>query len=126
MEAIIERLKASRAAYVESINRDGTEAGRIWASESAEFGELKRLSEWWHGETESSRTAVLANDEHDALGLGAFKLASQILDDATRSQCEDFWDEVLGDEDVRHEDEDFIRGFAKGAVQVFDEVKDQL
>jgi hypothetical protein len=116
---ILKRMQAAQEADTEDYE-DGKAAGRAWAAESATPKELKRLAahiekceshgsggEWWQLRGVLA-TAIRPKFKEVAEGMGAF------------------WEELLGDEAHRAADADFLRGFGQGAVEVWDEVSDEL
>ncbi len=102
METSIERLRASKAKFIDAVSSEGKEAGRIWARDHAEFDELERVaaldctSEW----------------------VGAF---AQLRDAIDPNQ--DLADDELGAEN--HSDE-YAAAFIGGAQEFYEEVRTQL
>jgi hypothetical protein len=112
-EDIVKRLKAAAEEDHEDYD-DGKAAGQEWAAETATPKELKRLAEYMErvrGDT-SARGLVTA-------------VRPKAKDDP--HAYESFWEEALGEEGAdRIKDRDFLRGFGAGAVEVWDEVSDEL
>lgn len=127
MNGVVDRLRKSKVEHVGELESQGVAAGSEWAKGTAEFAELKRLGSWWEGTRHSERELYLTTIEGNAYGSG-HSLAALITGDEHlhRSEGDQFWDFVSGDGDQRRYEDDFVRGFARGAVEVWDTVKDQI
>jgi hypothetical protein len=117
MEAAIERLKASKAAYTEEVSARGEAAGADWARDDAEYAELKALAQHWEGhpidDTSDAPEAFLG-----LIGPPA---------DVTHSEVDAFWERLGFEEsDPEKYSAEFWNGFVTGALAVFEEVKDKL
>jgi hypothetical protein len=124
MNEVIERLRASKQKFESEQFTQGHEAGQEWAKDAAEAEELIQLGKlrdrcgWrdWDG--------FFATGDRDAYGASErFVFAIWPERDGERAAATDFW-EQLGVEDVPSDE--FVRGFAEGALSVWDQVKDQL
>jgi hypothetical protein len=122
METVIARLRASKIEAGLDLYTLGHKDGIKWASEVAEYAELRRLErfdvvdmvERFHKRTDSVTWAELV----------AF---SVMANDRRRSHTEarGFWANIV---DPKHMDErlkspEFLRGFVHGAVEVYEQVK---
>lgn len=109
MATVVERLRASRIKHDQEMETLGTEAGRTWASDTAEFAELQRVSKIEPG----------AEDEWAAVAL------SRALDPNGEISSLGELSEALGllESDMTNE---FLAGFIEGATDVFNDVKDEL
>lgn len=130
MASVRERLKASKeAGETESYHR-GFDEGREWAMQTAEYAELKRLA----GERdECSGSGAVGIDDHfdgktvrwgDGLGGPADWLARSIRGPGSDSRdWSQVWEDVFGEDEAGSaaEDDQRLRGFLYGALDVFDE-----
>lgn len=118
MEDVINRLRESaKKAESESYER-GFEEGKSWAAKVAEVTELRRLEKIEDYPWELGGTSAYSDAEI---------LFFQIQPDADgdRDESERFWEHAFGD-DFDTDDTDLLRGFAEGALQVWNEVKGKL
>lgn len=118
MSAAIERLKKSKLAYAAEGYDRGHAAGVLWAQDTAEYGELKRLSNEW----ESAETT----ETDDAYGSpGVFLRMISGEDQLTRTEVDDLLANVgLDKRDDDAYSPDYWDGFVEGALEVFDKVED--
>jgi hypothetical protein len=105
MDKVVERLRASKERVQEADFEAGKTAGAQWAKQSAEYDELERL--WKYAED---------NQPEDEATL------RRLIDPDENRDWRDFW-ELLGRENPS---ENYVIGFAEGAVEVFDEVAYKL
>lgn len=108
MTTVVERLKASKERYLKEAENCGLDAGRSWASNTAEYPELRRVANYWQG----SRWEV---------ELGGLR---QLIDPDENLSTEEFC-ELVGCEGFEESDE-FAEGFAHGAAEVYDEVEAEM
>ena len=118
MQATIQRLKASKEAYAKEGAERGRNAGATWASQNAEYGELKLLDDNWQ-QVESCET-------DDAFGAPGVFLG-MIGMDVGRQDINEFWSN-LGFEvnDPDQYSAEWWDGFVEGALEVFQEVEDKI
>jgi hypothetical protein len=109
MNAVIERLRASKQLADEANNLSGKECGAAWARETAEYDQLHRV---WG--------ALLAAAEIDVSSLHRLIDPENELD---RAEWQEFWECHAGGATLT---DAFAAGFAEGANEVFEEVKDKL
>jgi hypothetical protein len=123
MSDVIQRLRASKRRAEDEESQQGYEDGRQWAEDRAEAEQLERLddlvrgSDWdrfFDGDSAYSwgdhLVWVMDADEHGG-----------------RYRTKEFWETVAGDNDYKlSSNEAYIRGFADGALSVWDAVKDKL
>ena len=129
VEDVINRLRASKRKHEASQYQEGFQVGRAWAEQSAEASELMQLAaiddeDFWKGDL-----------GHDGLGPfnpgEAFVFIIRPNSGGGRPEANCFWHEeapVGGDEEpeVFMADPEYVRGFAAGAVELWEEVKDKL
>jgi hypothetical protein len=127
MNDVIQRLRASKQRAEDSRYRDGEAAGRQWAKNKAEATELKKLERFReslsHQWDEYFTEVWGANDFSPGEWLGMHITA----DDEGAVECadaEEFWRSVLGDRS--YQEPVFAKGFAEGALTIWQEVKDKL
>jgi hypothetical protein len=119
---MIHRLRVSRAQAEKRAYDEGLIAGRAWVCEIAEHSQLAKL-------------AALRDDPEVPW---ASNFLPSACSEATPSNClgdylkcgddqeaTDFWEEAVG-EGVDVERPEFVRGFAEGALEVWDGIKDQI
>jgi hypothetical protein len=113
METVIERLRASREESRQRNELSGIEAGREWARHHATFDELERLAAAWKqmppGSSDQEYAGVFCRAIDPEREMSASKL---------REHC-------FGEERANVSDA-YVAGFFEGAVDVFEDVKDEL
>jgi hypothetical protein len=129
MNDVITRLRASKQRKREDVHFEGFQAGWGWASKSAEADQLERLE---------LMSASLRDDVWDwSFGTdhprdGAFFFFRIIHPDkdaenSDSSAVREFWLDAVGDHYVELiRDSEYLRGFARGALDLWLEIKDQL
>lgn len=117
MNGVIERLRASKAKFVESMSSEGRVCGAEWAKNEAEFDELRSIS--------SSRANELLERHEDGMSL-----ARELYEFVTKN---DFFNDddlaqfyQLGDDIAESLTLEFITGFVEGARDVWGEVSTQI
>ena|ERR1700722_15160683 len=120
MTEAVNRLLESQELWSADYRRFGKAAGRTWAKKEADVIELRRLEQFSH----NFRSHDWSWDKHDS---DAFALALAIfvaIDgwDSDRSNCEEFWEKVLGNECP---DGAELEGFVEGALAIWQEAKQQ-
>jgi hypothetical protein len=120
MNTVIERLRSSKAKADAQERVAGHSAGRKWAMEDADYGELVRVVEWSR-ENGDAWDGVEWNAPFGAAGW----LYAAIEDDGRplNDDVEAFWESVAQSDSPTDE---FVRGFVEGVVEVWDEVSDKL
>ena len=113
MTDLVERLRASKNAHLESEQVVGKEAGRTWATNSAEYQELARLVavpfDAWND-----------NDLSYNVGKG---ITGANDDNEGYSEINDFWELRAG---TCEPSDEFVEGFCDGALEVWNEVADKV
>lgn len=116
MEAVIERLRASKTKWEEEVKGTWLEDGRKWASDTADYEQLSEIGEL---------DLDTIDDPQDRHGLMLLRAFAQVLcGDVTASDIEDARMFLSGD-DLRLTRQ-HIRWFLEGAQAVWHEVKDKL
>lgn len=113
MRATIERLRASKGAHLMGVFDEAVQAGKVWAKDDAEYGQLKKLAAAvgdidLHKDSEVSIAHIFGLDHSDE---------------------RDFWESVFVDEKPAALEDDyeaFQAGFAFGALKVWEQVADQI
>jgi hypothetical protein len=126
MNDVISRLRASKRTYENAQYQAGHEAGQAWAKDEAEAGELILLSQW-KDRAGRDWDDYFATGENDAYGsCENFVFTIWPEHDGNRTTSEEFWEGNVPEGQSDHPEDNFVRGFAEGALAVWDEVKDQL
>lgn len=131
MTDVIARLRASKRKHEDHTYELGHSAGKDWARNQAEVPELQRLESLHdqYGHTHEW-DLIFSSDDTSAYGVGeGFYFTIQPNDNGDRQAAEEFWQANTGGDDRGRElmsDDSYVRGFAEGALAVWDEVKDQL
>lgn len=125
VEDVINRLRASKQRLAAGMYRDGFEAGRSWAEQTAEADELERLADIG---TERWADMFGSADSNCAYGPGELFVFTVIpAHDGDRIGASDFWSGIAGDEgEAVSNNPEFVRGFAEGAYALWREVEDKL
>lgn len=127
MSNVIERLRASKLQGGSNAERQGREMGTGWAKDAAAFSELKRLSKL-DRDSFFDETNWPASEAFGPAEMLALKILGE---DAAgdRTDATNFWEQIVGnDENVDGllESLDFLRGFAEGALSIYEQVADSL
>jgi hypothetical protein len=125
MNDVIQRLRKSKIESEGETFKEGRDAGKSWVENNAEVPELKRLDRY---HAENHRDAwYLCTVESDAFSA-AEHLARAITgdNDLDRSGMREFWQGVLGDDEEKIHDDDFLKGFVDGAMELWSEVEGKL
>jgi hypothetical protein len=122
MEDVVERLRKSRRESDSEQYRSGRQAGKLWASDWADAVQLKRIErlhdtlrhglsydwDWWFTSTDQRFVPR--------------SFAEEIEPD---NEYREFW-QVISDTDPDNLSDEFVKGVAEGALDVWLEVKDLL
>lgn len=126
MDDVIQRLRASKTSSENELYQEGFEVGQQWAKEDAEAIELKRLQNLrdhlamaWEGCFDPA-----SQQTYNASQWVVFAIRPET--DKDRHAAEEFWGDVLVDEFPKAEEDQFVRGFAEGALEVWAEVSPHL
>lgn len=121
---VLERLKAAGEADPKGFEA-GREWGRKWAEEKALPRYLRNLAK---NPEEGFVPYVAPDDEEQVPWRLSVVLGHAITGEwKTATDWEAFWAEAVGpDGDTLADEEDFARGFVAGALEVWEEVKDEL
>lgn len=107
LNAVVERLRASKQKHLLEMAKSGRERGRSWACEKAEYEELRRVVD------------VAGGDDHDARD----GLKSAIDPQHTLNWIE--FADAMGVEE-RDLSNEYAAAFVEGAAEIFDQVAPQL
>lgn len=112
MEAIIERLKASKAAQTDDVIAAGAEAGKKWAMETASYLDLSWAGSQLHQKFAFRGTTKDHTGEHESLkSFPKLRDGREISEFLPANTCID---------------EYFEHGFCKGVLSVWQKVKDHI
>ncbi len=136
MEDVIARLRASKAESDSKLYRDGFKLGESWARDHASVAELKQLAKLRDSVDDSDWEGQFHTQEGDAFSAAdhlAFTIINEDGELGRGSYCgrEDstqFWERATGLDqyDSNLSDDEFLKGFAEGALDVWDQVKSQI
>ena len=110
MDAIVERLRASKERTENEIKVAGHLAGCEWATGDAEYEELKRLADW----------------DRSSCGEGFALEAFAVIKNDGRpleNDCNDFWESCA---DILDPPDEYARAFVEGAVEIYELVAGKL
>jgi hypothetical protein len=117
---IVKRLKATKEQEREEEFEDGKKAGREWAQSDATAKELERLDKYITNTEDDWWTTT------DSASRGLFVWAAWPSRREEYGATDDFWQQALGNDAHRIEDDDYFRGFGVGAVEAWLEVKNEV
>jgi ABC-type Zn2+ transport system substrate-binding protein/surface adhesin len=126
MTDVIQRLRVSRRRSDEARWQEGELRGRDWAMHDADAESLARLEEL-HDRTEG-------HDWHwwfrpEVSSHAPYERLMHVIDPGTkedRQAARERWQQIVGEDEFRTIDPDFVQAFAESALAVWKEVKDQL
>jgi len=124
---VVDRLRASKRQQEAAGHAEGFGLGRQWAENKASPVELERLAEARESQSEDEWGSNFesCSTSEDRYGPG-YVLFFTMNPDEDNTAAVDFWTNVLFDPHSNKPWEGaFVRGFAEGALEVWDEVKDQ-
>jgi hypothetical protein len=126
MKEVVMRLRASKRQSETVQYNEGFEAGKTWGMHRAEADELERLADL------RDRNVTNWDVLFDQYDSNAFSVAEHMAfailgedDEPGRAEARDFWDAAIG-EPIEKLAPAFVRGFVEGALEVWDEVADDL
>ncbi len=126
MQEVINRLRASKQKPEDERYNEGREAGQEWARNQAEAAELIRLEKLREHSGASDWEAFFTTGEREAYGVPQHFVFQVFPEwDGSREASRDFWETQAGD-DNGYPDDAFVRGFAEGALEIWDQVKGEL
>jgi hypothetical protein len=125
MTDVVNRLRVSKRKFVNQQYQEGHATGKKWAKDAAEAGELIRLNDM--RDLAASAWNYWFTDQKGAAYSTAEFFVFQMWpeDDGDRSAAYNFW-EQRGFDQFHQPKDDFVCGFAEGALSIWDEVKDQV
>lgn len=119
MSDVIKRLTEADEAERSEQARDGKRAGREWAEKRATPRELRRLESFWHDVDDWD---LHASDDAFSPGERLAEMISGVEMD--RHAMHGWWLDVIDGEPWT--DTKWIKGFCEGALEVWEEVEDQI
>jgi hypothetical protein len=127
-EEVLERLRASKQESDEEDAEEGQEAGTRWVDDSADVRDLKALERFQRQMGHDWDVFFMEGDSRAAYGVAErFVFEIQPSNEKDRAAVVDFWNEALGEDDAHKADNpSFVKGFAEGALERWDEVKEKL
>ena len=124
VEDAIVRLRSSKQKFENEQYTQGNEAGKEWAKDEAEAEELIRLEQWRDGCTHGEWPDCFVTDGTSAWGASenfVFRIWPE--EDGNRDAAQNFWEQRGAEGYPRDE---FVRGFAEGALEIWGQVKGKL
>jgi hypothetical protein len=123
MNTVIERLRQSKLKSEDSIMATGRKAGRHWAETRAEAPQLERLErardpddDWHFGVAEHG----------DGPPADRFYYIIEPAMKGEYGEAASFWECQIYGTPETHKDPTYVQGFAEGAMEIWEAVKDQL
>jgi hypothetical protein len=128
MADVIQRLRASKQQGEAQVYQDGFAEGQEWAKDRAEALELQRLERFRESLRNLEWDLQFKTSETDAYGVSdRFVWMVRPETEGARELCAEFWEQAIGEVNLnRIQEDDFVRGFAEGALDVWAEVKSEL
>jgi hypothetical protein len=117
MDAVIARLRAAKEQETNEVAQAGKTAGEHWAKHQAKFKQLQRVAD--------DEGVVGRPDAYGWSGV-YYEVITGQSHDGDRWGIENFWEQILGDDAGRIEDEHFLTGFLEGAKEVWQQVADKI
>ncbi len=135
MEAVIQRLKASKATGESAMEKDARDGARHWAMHQAKAAQLKALSDARDQMDDRGWECTL--DDHETTGASSvyspgqhfYMLITPDWEDTSldvRQDAEQFWWGILGDCTTKANEGTYILAFAESAIEFWNEVADKL
>jgi hypothetical protein len=127
VKTVIQRLRASKKELSDMKYATGFEAGKAWAMTRASVDEFERLKRYKGGFERSSwgweGSFDLPKDvsDYSPAESVAFAIGGENYN-GDRTYAADFWNTI----DLDMNEPAVIRGFADGALEIWDQVKDEL
>jgi hypothetical protein len=125
MDDVIQRLRGSKQQHATESAQAGAAAGEQWAKDTAEAVELERL--------EQERVATghdwdrLFDEDRDPADWLYDVMHPGHESDRFAPSSREFWEQQIGEDDLHLiDDNEWLRGFAFGAIQVWREVQSKL
>ena len=120
MEAIRDRLAASKAASHSSSYKNGHAYGTDWASREATYVDLKRITEFCETQDYDNVFGDSVDWRRSPLGPATYFAQVVLGDDVEASEADELWDAVFGDHasDIK-DDTDVFHGLFDAAAAIF-------
>jgi hypothetical protein len=129
IDDVVARLRASKQTVQEGRHKEGFEDGQRWAKQSASADELERLERMRDSVRDYEWDWLFSTDDRNFGRFTFFRTIHGADHDYDRceSDLQEFWLNAAGDDyEALTADGEYLRSFANGALDVWDEVKDQL
>ncbi|MGE0536751.1 MAG: hypothetical protein AB7O68_17400 [Pirellulales bacterium] len=131
MTDVVKRLRASKDEVGCKSYEAGFETGKKWAEVNADAKQLQNLEQLWDSCSTSHEWELQFDGESNSVYSAAERLAFEINPemDGERNEAAGFWEIAVGDDAVAESnlaDDEFMRGFAEGALDVWGEVKGKV
>lgn len=129
MSDVIARLRESKRQSSSAAYKEGFECGQAWVEDYAESDQLDKLQCLF--EERRSDSYTWEDYFNSNCGSSAYTVAERLAfviepqSDGDSSEAAFFWEGVAGD-DAPLDKDDWVRGFAEGALDIWGRVKDQL
>lgn len=133
MEDVVSRLRASKRASDDTISKEGYSAGQRWAKNHAEAAELERIEallDKLDGDAQHGRDDYFDDETYNqaySLAEVFYSVLSGIAPHMDRDAAYEFWVNAAGESAAEHgPPAPYIRSFAEGALDVWEQVKTEL
>jgi hypothetical protein len=122
MDEVIERLKAAAKIEENKEYQAGHKAGVRWAKANASPKELRRIADYIDG-----HQGDWADIDDSWNAPESFVFAMRPKWKADGIAADEFWEQALGDDGAQQiKDEDFLRGFGEGAMEIWEMVSHEI
>ena len=125
---IINRLRASKRKMEAESVPEGFECGRNWATHIADYKQLSHLAQWREN-IEKSGTIEQWIESIQRKGIAASYPLAKVIEgnkELDEKNIRRFWDSAADGFHEQRGNSVFVLGFAKGALSVWESVKDQI
>ena len=131
MSDVVQRLRASKDAAGRESYKAGFETGKTWAQDAAKPKQFQNLEQLRDSCSTSHEWGLQFDGESNSAYSTAERLAFGINPEmeGERNDAAGFWEIAVGDDAVAESnlaDDEFMRGFAEGALDVWGEVKGKV
>jgi hypothetical protein len=127
MEDVIQRLRAAALEEGAEAYSAGVAQGQAWARDFAKPSQLKRLSSQMRDFGDDWDRYMEGESDYTEAELLAFDILGNLEDGHDRADAAAFWRESLGADSAEQvADDEFLRGFVEGSLDIWRQVQRRL